>query len=498
MSKWWEINGGEHGESRFVATAVAYYRHSREDGQQNSIPIQQEQVRQWAEEHGVEIIHEFSDPGRSGLTAEGRPAFTDMMENWVKGQRNFQYVLCLDVSRWGRFQDIDLSAQYSAECKRHGRQVIYTTIGMPREDDPLYPVYVQFERFRAAQYSRELSDKVLGGCRKVAEQGYSPGASAPYGLDRLLLDEQREPVQVLQQGQRKSISNQRVTLAPGDEFKASVVIRIFEELTDHKSTLQQIADGLNRDGIPSPGGRKWDACKVKRIATNEKYAGTMTYNRTTQKLKTPRRSNPEEKWVNSPDAFEGLISQDMYQRTLDLLSAASRLYDSESMLHQLESVFQEHGLIRNSLLRVAEGTPSPSTYAKRFGSLDVAFQRLFQEIHGAVRQRVHEQIQGLVDHVEVYQDFLVINERFSVVVQPSIPMPYGLTNYWFFQLDRRDVVDITLGVPVSGHDDHSILGYFVLPRLLTSQKAFRVYSASASRVEMYGHNGLNFIEQLAK
>jgi hypothetical protein len=60
-----------------------------------------------------------------------------MMENWVRKRSDFEFVLCLDVSRWGRFQDIDLSATYSAECKKHGKQVIYTTLGMPRPDDPL-------------------------------------------------------------------------------------------------------------------------------------------------------------------------------------------------------------------------------------------------------------------------------------------------------------------------------------------------------------------------
>ncbi len=498
MSKWWENYDGEHGDSNFVAKAVAYYRHSREDGQQNSIPIQREQVRQWAEEHGVEIIHEFADPGRSGLTAEDRPAFTDMMENWVKGEQSFQYVLCLDVSRWGRFQDIDLSAQYSAICKRHGKQVIYTTIGMPRNNDPLYPVYVQFERFRAAQYVAELSGKVDLGCRKVAGDGLSAGGSAPYGLDRVLLDEQRTPIQTLEPGQRKHISNQRVTLAPGEGSHANVVVRIFEEFTEKRLDPAQIAIGLNQDGIPSPGGCQWNAQKIRRLLKNEKYAGTMVYGRTTQKLKTPRRMKPQDEWVRKPGAFDGLVSRELYANALEMLAEASRIYDSEAMLQRMEDIFHSNGFLRPSLFREAGDTPSSSCYSSRFGSVDAAFQRLFQDTHFAIRQRVHEQIQSRVDRVEVYEDFLVINERFTVVVQPSIPMPYGFANYWFFQLDRRDVVDITLGVPISGHDDHKILGYFVLPRLLTSQKAFRIYSPSASRVEMYGHNGLTFIEQLAK
>ena len=140
MQNCWEAHNIQQDDTPRLIRAVAYYRHSAQDRQENSIPIQQDQVREWARSNGVEIIQEFADHGRSGLTAEGRPAFTEMMENWVKVRHDFQYILCLDVSRWGRFQDIDLSAQFSAECKRANKQVIYTTIGKPREDDPLYPV----------------------------------------------------------------------------------------------------------------------------------------------------------------------------------------------------------------------------------------------------------------------------------------------------------------------------------------------------------------------
>ncbi len=124
MANWWEVDSVSNAGVPPTARGIAYYRHSAQDRQENSIRIQQDQVREWAREHGVEIIQEFADHGRSGLTAEGRPAFTDMMENCVKVRHDFQYILCLDVSRWGRFQDIDLSARFSAECKRANKQVI--------------------------------------------------------------------------------------------------------------------------------------------------------------------------------------------------------------------------------------------------------------------------------------------------------------------------------------------------------------------------------------
>ncbi len=76
-----------------VARAVAYYRHSAQDRQENSIPIQQEQVRRFAREHRIEIIKEFADAGKSGLSTEGRDGFNEMIQKYVEGgAADFEYV----------------------------------------------------------------------------------------------------------------------------------------------------------------------------------------------------------------------------------------------------------------------------------------------------------------------------------------------------------------------------------------------------------------------
>ena len=110
--------------------AIGYYRSSADRRLENSIPFQQDQVREWASNNGVEIIHEFFDSNRSGNANEDRPALTEMMDEWVIKRTDFAYVLCLDGSRLGRLQD-DLSAQFIAQCKEHRKQVIYTSIGKP-------------------------------------------------------------------------------------------------------------------------------------------------------------------------------------------------------------------------------------------------------------------------------------------------------------------------------------------------------------------------------
>ena len=480
---------------------VAYYRHSARDRQENSVTIQQEMVREWAEANGVDIIHEFADRGKSGLTAEGRDGFTDMMENWVKNRDDFKYVLCLDVSRWGRFQDIDLSATYCSEVKKHNKDVIYTTLGMPRQDDPLYPVYLQFERFRAAQYSNELSRKVYHGCIKIAQQGYWAGGQAPYGFDRLLLDESRKPLHVLAHSQRKGISNQRVTLTLGPEEQVRTVRRIFSEFIDAGRDLEEIAELLNADGIRSARGGLWNDGKIRKILTNIMYAGTLVYNKTTSKLMTRTRRNPQTMWVQTPGAIASLVDQEIFDRAQGILAQAALRYSPEIMLQHLERLHRDHGFLTPSLIKADEQSPSPATYNTHFRSLDAAYQQLFRETASEIRAQVKEMLRESVEQVESYDDFLVVNGKFTVLIQPSVPVPHGYSQYWYFRPDVRDVVDITLGVPVSSSEASEgpqILGYFALPRLLVRDQGLRVSCSSETSLGMYGHTGLEFISKLAR
>lgn len=107
---------------------IAYYRTSVNDGQQNGIAIQQNQVRLWARECDVEIIHEFCDPAPSEIDCDERPAFIEMLEDWVQRRTDFGYILCLDPSRWGRFSGNALSARFREICESHNKQVIYTLV----------------------------------------------------------------------------------------------------------------------------------------------------------------------------------------------------------------------------------------------------------------------------------------------------------------------------------------------------------------------------------
>jgi DNA invertase Pin-like site-specific DNA recombinase len=94
------------------ARAAQYVRMSTEH-QLYSPENQLEVIRQYAASHGMEIVPAYSDHGRSGLNIAGREGLNRLMSDVENKQANFSALLVYDVSRWGRFQDVDESA-YSA------------------------------------------------------------------------------------------------------------------------------------------------------------------------------------------------------------------------------------------------------------------------------------------------------------------------------------------------------------------------------------------------
>jgi DNA invertase Pin-like site-specific DNA recombinase len=145
-----------HGPARM--RAVAYYRSTADH--KSSINGQRQAVRRWAKQHGVKIIREFTDHGQRARCHKLRPAFHRLIHDWVKRRDHFDYVLCHDVSRWGRCHEMNQLAHYGGLCQRHGKQLIFTA-SPPAPDDSHYAQYRRFERCQAALYSRYLSNLVF-------------------------------------------------------------------------------------------------------------------------------------------------------------------------------------------------------------------------------------------------------------------------------------------------------------------------------------------------
>ena len=301
--------------------AIAYYRHSAEDKQENSVAIQREHAEKFAKQYQIEIIHEEADEGKSGLSAD-RAGFQKILMEWVLNDNapSFEYILVYDVSRWGRFQNPNESAMYEYQCTKRGKKIIFVDKGMPREDQALINhLQTSIERYMAADYSRQLSNRVFFGSVKVSEQGYSAGGVACYGMARLLLDANKQPIRVLQRGEHKQISNERVIFIPVNDDTTQTVRDIFYLCTAESKNPDEIAEILNKKNIPAPNGGSWDRYKILRILSNETYIGSRVYNKTWGRLKQKSRRNPRSEWVIRPNAFEAIVNKDIFERAQQLL-----------------------------------------------------------------------------------------------------------------------------------------------------------------------------------
>lgn len=200
--------------------AVAYYRHSAEDKQENSVPLQRDFIRELLIKNDIDLLHEEADEGVSGLTAQ-RPGFKKLFDAWILNPEapHFDYVVVYDVSRWGRFEDADEAGYYEFQCKQAGKEVIYARRGFFTEEQKgMSQVQTAFERWMSFQYSKKLSEDVIRGCLEISRQGYSVGGHAPYGLARLLLSAaERKPIRILEDGEHKSVANERIIFVPKND-----------------------------------------------------------------------------------------------------------------------------------------------------------------------------------------------------------------------------------------------------------------------------------------
>jgi DNA invertase Pin-like site-specific DNA recombinase len=171
--------------------AAQYVRMST-DYQRYSIQNQAAAIAAFAQQKNLTFVHTNVDEGRSGLRIKGRAGLMKLIDDVSSGQADFDHILVYDVSRWGRFQDVDESAHYEFVCKQKGINVAYCAEQFSNDGSLLSSIVKNIKRVMAAEFSRELSVKVHAGQCRVAGLGYRVGGPLGFGLRRELVD-QREP-----------------------------------------------------------------------------------------------------------------------------------------------------------------------------------------------------------------------------------------------------------------------------------------------------------------
>ena len=220
------------------------------------------------------------------------------MDCVCRGQADFDHILVYDVSRWGRFQDVDESAYYEFLCKQNGIKVAYCAEQFENDGSLLSNIVKNIKRVMAAEYSRELGVKVHTGQCRIAGLGYRVGGPLNFGLRRELVDEKQRSKGWLTKGEHKALQTDRVRLRLGSRNEAAIVKWIFERFVEEQEINSGIARQLNQADVPNHTGRPWSGAMVHTLLQRRNFVGQIWFTiGHLRRLGQTQVRNPADKWV---------------------------------------------------------------------------------------------------------------------------------------------------------------------------------------------------------
>ena len=500
---------------RDATLAAAYVRMSTEH-QQYSTENQLDTIKLYAVEHSLEITQVYTDSGKSGLRLEGRDALKQLFDDVERGTATFSTILVYDVSRWGRFQDPDVSASYEVRCRDAGVSVQYCAEQFQNDGSPVSNIIKSVKRMMAGEYSRELSVKVFAGQSRLIEMGYRQGGPAGFGLRRTLIDAAGTPKGTLSRGEHKSIQTDRVILVPGPTDEIQTVQWVYRAFVDYRKTEREIADELNARGETTDLARPWTRGTVHQLLINEKYIGNNVWNHYSNKLKQQRVKNLPEQWVRSDGAFEPIVPQAQFKAAQEIIQKRSyRMRDAE-MLDALKDLCTRKGFLSGLIIDETEDCPSSSAYQYRFGSLlrtysligytpsrdyqYIETNRQLRQMHPILLRATTANIQAVGGRVTVdpRTDLMEVNEELLVsLVLCRCHVTDNGSRRWKVRLDLGLHPDITIAVRMEPGGENA-LDYYILPSIDMSLPDLRLAEQNPSSIDIYRFDTLDVLAELSR
>jgi site-specific DNA recombinase len=196
------------------------------------------------------------------------PGLNEMLE--AARRKEFQTLVIPDYDRFAR--SMTKALVLKEQLGKYGVRLVCQRIQV---DDSPEGRLLENQMLSFAEYEREkIRLRTMLGRRRKAEVGKVVGlGAAPFGY----------------RFTHESIEHQQKVfgLEP-DPATAPIAVRILQAVR-YRSTLD-VADELNREGIPSSSGKRWTNKVIQRMATNPVYVGTWIYGRFDQRC-TPEDHN---------------------------------------------------------------------------------------------------------------------------------------------------------------------------------------------------------------
>ena len=255
-----------------------------------SVAAQLRALRDHARKNDYMIVREFVDEAESGRIAD-RPQFRKMIDEATKPEAPFREILVWKFSRFTRKREHAVA--FKSMLRRKGVRVV--SITEHADDTPIGKLMEAIIESVDEFYSENLAQEVIRGMREASSRGFWISSHAPYGYNRVMV----------QDGPKK-----RPTLEINPDT-SHIVRRMFDMAEAGDGTLEIIRT-LNNEGISSPKGKLWARTSVHNILTNEAYTGTLVWG-----INAKDSADP----VRVEKAFPAIIAKAQFRRVGGHLSS---------------------------------------------------------------------------------------------------------------------------------------------------------------------------------
>ena len=484
--------------------------------QQYSIANQSDVIRQYAQDHKMQIVRTYNDAGKSGLTLQRRNGLRELLSDVEAGSADYSAILVYDVSRWGRFQDVDESAYYEYRCKRAKISVHYCAELFVNDGSVSSALLKAIKRTMAGEYSRELSVKVFAGKCRLVESGFRGGGAAGYGLRRLLIDHKGAPKGILKRGEAKSIATDRVVQIPGPLEEIETVHEIYQMYIQELLAPRVIASRLNERRLKSEFGGLWTREIVLNILTNPKYIGANVTNRKSYKLGSRGRANPRERWICRENTFEPIVDADTFRKAQSVAAVRSKRYSNQELLDRLTTLLDRKGKLSIKLIEEDPDMPSSSIFQTRFGSIYEAYRRVgyahgrsipvmelarkMRAYRGELLNMIATELigEGAIVRRDLSSGLVTINDEFTLRLATAPCAGALMDGYrWVIRLTSTMSTDITVVARMTPSND-CVQDYYILPRTDAWSGEVTVAEESDLVAGVHRFNDISFLKALVR
>jgi hypothetical protein len=228
----------------------------------------------------------------------------------------------------------------------------------------------------AAEFSRELGEKVFQGKTRIVQLGFWVGGPPGYGYRRLMVSADGKAKETMKHGEHKSLTTDRVILIPGPRKEVECVRRMFSMAIEGQGG-SAIARELNRRNIMRYG-KRWSPLDVRNIVRNPKYTGCNVWHRHSQRLRRDKRIRVgHEQWIMKPGAFAPIVDRETFDRAQACFPRKADLtWSDEEILQRVRRLLKSKGRLSETLLLKARGMPATATILNHFGTYRQLYERV--------------------------------------------------------------------------------------------------------------------------